>query len=130
MELVATPDGYPAPTDEYSNDINEKLSVSANDFLKAEEIERHLRQRHIIEFGSKKYFARGETAATIPFHFRPQPSFNRQFDLLINDLKEYESKKIQYLSFCGESKTTGKIAQHFHGPEGRYTGYSHPSIHS
>jgi transcription-repair coupling factor (superfamily II helicase) len=61
--------------------------VSWNDFTKADAIEKALFDRHLVEFGYKPQLATSE----IGFRTRPQPAFNRQFDLLIKDLKAHEA---------------------------------------
>jgi transcription-repair coupling factor (superfamily II helicase) len=61
--------------------------ISWSDFVKADVLEQQLQSRHLVEFGYKPQFATEE----IEFKTRPQPAFNRQFDLLIKDLKAHES---------------------------------------
>jgi transcription-repair coupling factor (superfamily II helicase) len=61
--------------------------ISWSDFVKAAILEQQLQPRHLVEFGYKPQFATEE----IEFKTRPQPAFNRQFDLLIKDLKAHET---------------------------------------
>src|SRR6202012_4390020 len=69
----------------------EKKDLSPDEFVTAEQIERELSSFHLVEFGpSAGSHAAGSTPIATPFiiefHTRPQPSFNRQFDLLMRDL--------------------------------------------
>ncbi|MEO9003884.1 MAG: transcription-repair coupling factor [Ginsengibacter sp.] len=79
------------------DDLNEKKDVSLNDFVNASVLENQVKQHHIIEFGSKTFFAGNNK---ISFSITRQPAFNRQFKLLIGDLKNYESKKYNIYIFA------------------------------
>lgn len=71
-----------------------KASVKPDDFVPADMLELQLQKRHIIEFGhegSFPFFTGGE-AHTIVFNTKDQPAFNRQFDMLIRDLKQWLGK--------------------------------------
>ena len=59
-----------------------------------------------IEFG-KQFFFKADT--TIQFETSPQPSFNKDFNLLIHNFKENESKKIQNLIFSDSNKQVERI---------------------
>ena len=49
----------------------------------------------------------------IHFNTKEQPAFNRQFDLLIKDLKKWEDKGFQLIPVCRKSQTTGKATDNF-----------------
>ena len=51
----------------------------------------------IVEFGSKPVF---RTTKTFDFHIQPQPSFNKQFDLLLNNLNENHFNGYKNYLFC------------------------------
>jgi transcription-repair coupling factor (superfamily II helicase) len=56
----------------------------------------------IVELGSKAIF---RTKKTFEFHIQPQPSFNKQFDLLFNNLNENHSNGIKnYLLSSNEQQ--------------------------
>lgn len=59
-----------------------------------------------VEFG-KQFFFRTETVITFDTH--PQPSFNKDFNLLIHNFKENESKKIKNLIFSDSAKQVERI---------------------
>ncbi|MDR3716333.1 MAG: transcription-repair coupling factor [Puia sp.] len=107
----------------------EKSVVSRDEFTTAASLEASLKNRHLIEFGPRltidtltplKPSGPGPTSSpvsdsltthhsllttdfsllTIEFHTRAQPAFNRQFDLLIRDLKEKAAKKYEIYIFA------------------------------
>ncbi|RTY96020.1 transcription-repair coupling factor [Flavobacterium sp. GT3R68] len=51
----------------------------------------------IIELGTKPIF---KTQKTFEFHIQPQPSFNKQFDLLLNNLGDNHFNGIKNYLFC------------------------------
>ena len=51
----------------------------------------------IVEFHSKPVF---KTSKKFEFHIQPQPSFNKQFDLLLNNLSENHFNGYQNYLFC------------------------------
>ena len=52
---------------------------------------------NVIELGSKAIF---KTNTTFEFHILPQPSFNKQFDLLLNNLNDNHFNGIKNYLFC------------------------------
>jgi transcription-repair coupling factor (superfamily II helicase) len=112
LEFVKTnPDNRKSIPDD-DKEINEKTDTNENDFVKAVIIESQITQRHILEFGSKSYFAskqKNSRASNISFSIKSQPAFNRQFDLLIKDLKEYEAKKYNIFIFADNPKQLERL---------------------
>ena len=51
----------------------------------------------IVEFASKPIF---RTQKTVEFHTQPQPSFNKQFDLLLNNLNDNHFNGYKNYLFC------------------------------
>jgi transcription-repair coupling factor (superfamily II helicase) len=68
-----------------------KASVKPDDFVYVPALEQQLQKHHIVEFGHSSTFEQSE-AFIIPFNTKEQPAFNRQFDILIRDLKQWEAK--------------------------------------
>ncbi|MBX2921788.1 MAG: transcription-repair coupling factor [Chitinophagaceae bacterium] len=87
--------GKTKPRDEEEDNL-EKKEVSTDDFVQAAVIEEQLGIRHIVEFGHTAHFGGIEIA----FNTKEQPSFNRQFDMLIRDLKSWEAKKYNIYLFA------------------------------
>ncbi|GAB3016350.1 transcription-repair coupling factor [Niabella terrae] len=62
--------------------------LSTEDFIDADDFEADLGKRQLVHFGGEPY----EATEIFEFQTRSQPAFNRQFELLIRDLKEREKK--------------------------------------
>ena len=94
--------GRPLPPDTSIDGDEEKLEkkdFGIDEFVTAAAIESQLERFHLVEFGPS-------AASPFPgpfiidFHTRPQPAFNRQFELLIKDLKTLEAKKFTLYLFA------------------------------
>ncbi|HEX6180930.1 MAG TPA: CarD family transcriptional regulator, partial [Chitinophagaceae bacterium] len=80
----------------------EKLEIidpTEADFSTAADLESGIMQRHLVEFGYRSHISNG-MQVEIEFQTRQQPAFNRKFDLLIKDLRSWESKKYQLFLFA------------------------------
>jgi transcription-repair coupling factor (superfamily II helicase) len=91
---------------EEEEELNEKSEVSIQDFIPPEMLESQAREHHILEFGNKTYFAKEHG---ITFDITQQPAFNRQFKLLIENLKDYESKKYSIFIFAENPKQLERL---------------------
>ncbi|WP_442902335.1 DEAD/DEAH box helicase, partial [Flavobacterium sp.] len=60
----------------------------------------------IVEIGLKSVF---KSEKTIEFHTKPQPSFNKQFDLLLNDLNENHFNGIKNYLFCSNENQANRF---------------------
>ena len=85
---------------EDENEINRKADVGPNDFIYAADIEKQLSARHIIEIGNKPHFPGSNPALNISFSTKEQPAFNRQFNLLIKNLQDYEKEQYNIFLFA------------------------------
>jgi transcription-repair coupling factor (superfamily II helicase) len=83
----------------------EKKNVSADDFISTKEFEEKIFHRHIIEFGYQLTLSNFE----IEFNTKEQPAFNRQFDMLIRDLKHWEGKGFQLFLFAENPKQLERL---------------------
>jgi transcription-repair coupling factor (superfamily II helicase) len=107
-------------------ELNQKQDISEQDFVSASIMEEQLKQRHIVEFGTKSYFAKNDqlentqpgTASsqsdsyrmsTVNFNTSPQPAFNRQFKLLIDNLKNLDAKKYSLFIFADNPKQLERL---------------------
>lgn len=97
---------FSAVDDESEDRLSKKDELFAQDFVKASVIEEEIKQRHIIELGKRSYFSEREK---IIFHTKEQPAFNRQFDMLIKNLKEYEQKKYNIYIFADNPKQLERL---------------------
>ncbi|MEJ7609590.1 MAG: transcription-repair coupling factor [Ferruginibacter sp.] len=88
---------------------------NANDFVHADILEKQVRLKHIIEFGNRSFCKTSQALDLQPsksnFQFStvPQPSFNRQFDLLIKNLQEYEAAKYNIFLFADNPKQLERL---------------------
>jgi len=86
-----------------------KKEVSANDFITAAVYEEKLTDRHVVGFGYANSFPASYAPFEIEFKTKEQPAFNRQFDLLIKDLKGWESKGFQLYLFAENPKQLERL---------------------
>ena len=100
-------DKHSPPAEE--DGLSEKAEVSEKDFIKVAEIESGIKERHIIELGGKPYFSTADPEQGIKFLTREQPAFNRQFNLLIRNLKDYEEKKYNIYLFAENPKQLERL---------------------
>jgi len=91
---------------EDEDELNEKREISEKDFVSASILEKQIEQRHIIEFGNKTYFSKGNE---IYFSIQQQPAFNRQFKLLIDNLNSFEAKKYNIFIFAENPKQLERL---------------------
>jgi transcription-repair coupling factor (superfamily II helicase) len=99
-------------TNEDDHEINEKAEVSEHDFTNVTFIEKQILQRHIIEFGTKSYFTPlfpTEQSSVVKYSIQSQPAFNRQFDLLIKNLKEFENNHYNIFLFADNPKQLERL---------------------
>jgi len=109
LELLNNTDDKPL-TKEDDNDINRKTTLHIDDFVPAIIIQRELAKKHIIEIGNKSHFpSTGQPIQRIEFATKQQPAFNRQFDLLIKNLQEYEEKKYNIFIFAENPKQLERL---------------------
>jgi len=91
-----------------------KKDISDADFISANDFEQHLSKRIVITFGhSHKSLSvpsdGGNSVYTIHHSTREQPAFNRQFELLIKDLKQWESKGFELYLFAENPKQLERL---------------------
>lgn len=79
--------------------------VHAGDFVQAVITEEQLQRRHVVEFGYKPQLSTFE----ITFNTQPQPAFNRQFDLLIKDLKAHEAAGYAIYIFAEQARQLERL---------------------
>ncbi|MEO5681209.1 MAG: transcription-repair coupling factor [Chitinophagaceae bacterium] len=94
------------PANDDDDDKLEKKVVAEEDFIKADELEEQINTRHRIEFGHQPS---QPTFHEIEFHTKEQPAFNRQFDMLIRDLKSREANKYDIYLFAENPKQLERL---------------------
>lgn len=103
LEMVKT---STKPKEEEQDDKLIKKEVRQEEFITADDFARGLLNRHTIYFGYEKPST--ETQA-IEFNTKAQPAFNRQFDLLIHDLKSWEGKGFELYIFAENPKQLERL---------------------
>ncbi len=81
--------------------------VKKEDFITGDELEKQLDKFHIAEFGYKPILSDDNHA--IVFNTLSQPAFNRQFDLLIKDLKGHEAAGYSIYIFAEQAKQLERL---------------------
>lgn len=87
----------------------EKKEATWNDFVKADILEKQIAQRHQLSFDNNFSPAVNGERSTINFLTKPQPSFNRNFNLLIADLKTWEAKGFTIHLFAEQAKQLERL---------------------
>jgi transcription-repair coupling factor (superfamily II helicase) len=106
IELQKEPPVKSKATAADEEDKLEKAQVSEADFIAIPFLEEQLAKKHRIEFGHRPS---ATTLFEIEFHTREQPAFNRQFDMLIKDLKDREAKKYSIYLFAENPKQLERL---------------------
>ncbi len=113
LSITKNMETYKKQAADDDSDLNERLDATEGDFVKAATLEAQLQERHIVEIGQKAYFQKqpynGGKMLTLTFHTQEQPAFNRQFDLLIKNLKEYEAKQYNIYLFADNPKQLERL---------------------
>ncbi len=93
---------------------DEKAQIFTNDtpdtFLDAKALLATLLPFSVIEFGQKNHF---DTATKFVYNALPQPSFNKNFNLLIKDLKEKDEEGYKSIIFSGNLRQVNRFAHIF-----------------
>lgn len=69
-------------------------------FNDAQTFRKDLQNLSVVEWNSKAFFKEAGSPAPITFHTRPQPSFNKKFDLLTADLLRHQKAGYTNTIFC------------------------------
>jgi len=97
-----------AAADETDETLSRK-NIRPDDFAGAAEFTSQLATRSVVEFGYQHFLAKTE----IEFHTQEQPAFNRQFELLIHDLRSWEAKKFQLYIFAENPRQLERLQSIF-----------------
>lgn len=104
MDLVKNNTVSAPPADD--EDKMEKKQLDEDDFIGADALERELAPKHRVEFGRQ---ASSAVLYEVEFNTKEQPAFNRQFELLIKDLKAREAKKYSIWLFAENPKQLERL---------------------
>lgn len=87
-----------------------KYAIPDDLFLHPSKLEPRLEQLSVVEFGTEQHFKAGLTER---FNMKPQPSFNKNFDLLAEDLLQRASNKYEVSIFSNQPKQLNRLEQIF-----------------
>lgn len=104
---LAQNNNEPIETEE-ENSALVKAVLRKEDFTEINELETQIQNLPILEI-FKPYFSKGHPADIVSFKTQPQPSFNRQFELLIKDLQQYQQKQYSLLLFAENAKQLERL---------------------
>ncbi len=91
-------------------EINIKQDISGDDFVAGKILEAQIEKRHVIEIGNKPSFKHVQGSASgVQYSTKEQPAFNRQFDLLIRNLQEYERLHYNIFIFADNPKQLERL---------------------
>jgi transcription-repair coupling factor (superfamily II helicase) len=92
--------------DEEQEDKLIKKEVREEEFIKADDFFNQLKEKHTVYFG----YEQAPTASfEIEFNTKSQPAFNRQFDMLMTDLKQWEKKGFTLNIFAENPKQLERL---------------------
>jgi transcription-repair coupling factor (superfamily II helicase) len=95
--------------DDNDDDKLLRKDISADAFIIANDFEEKIFQRRVVGFGHSDTFPAHYSPFTIQFSTKEQPAFNRQFELLIKDLKNWEAKGFQLYLFADNPKQLERL---------------------
>ncbi|MFN8265798.1 MAG: transcription-repair coupling factor [Chitinophagaceae bacterium] len=90
----------------------EKAEITTDDFITAVIAENQLQRYHIIEFGYEPHLLHTVDEANrfeLSYHTKHQPAFNRQFELLIKDLKSWSAKGFELFIFAENARQLERL---------------------
>ncbi|HEY0041077.1 MAG TPA: DEAD/DEAH box helicase, partial [Flavisolibacter sp.] len=94
------------PVEPDSEDKLIKKDTKPEEFTTAEAFFADLQKRHTVYFGYEKP---AESTTEIVFATKAQPAFNRQFDLLIHDLKSWKAQGFELAIFAENPKQLERL---------------------
>jgi transcription-repair coupling factor (superfamily II helicase) len=107
LELFLSSQGTRSKAQEEEQDDKMiKKEVDLNEFITANNFFEQLEQNHVVHFGHQ---VPGKTVFEIEFSTKEQPAFNRQFDLLMKDLKSWEGRGFELNLFAENPKQLERL---------------------
>ena len=102
---------YGIQNDGEADETIQTKDTTIEDVLTSTELETELSQRHRITFGKTgdSNLPPMENTLNIRFNTSPQPSFNRNFNLLISDLKQWEQLGFTIYLFAEQAKQLERL---------------------
>ena len=102
--------GDAIPDAEEPSETNSKSQVQIDDFITLSTWEESLAKRHLVEWVEKTGASSGQkNREQITFATQAQPAFNRQFQLLIENLQAYEALQYNIFLFAENPKQLERL---------------------
>lgn len=98
--------------DEQEDKLHKK-TVLESDFITAAQFETAIASKKLVGFGPDNSFPATLSPIIIHHQTREQPAFNRQFELLIRDLKNWEAKQFRICIFAENPKQLERLQSIF-----------------
>lgn len=86
-------------------ETEQQKQVTDADFIDTALFDQALSERQVVEWGHSP----SRPGLTLAFHTRAQPAFNRQFDLLISDLRAHAAKGYQLCLFADNPRQLERL---------------------
>lgn len=86
-------------------------------FSNAKAIEQELKKLTLVELSSKAYLQAQNNSKQIIFHTKPQPSFNKKFEVLTDDLLEHQAEGYSNTIFCASQQQAKRFHDIFDAQE-------------
>jgi len=112
LEDPATTKRGKAQADEQDDKLHKK-TVLESDFITVAEFEQSIARRKLVGFGPDNSFPVTLSPLIIHHQTREQPAFNRQFELLIRDLKNWEARQFQICIFAENPRQLERLQSIF-----------------
>ena len=107
LRLFMQMSGDKMPALENADEKLVRKQISSDDFITTNEFEQKIMRRHVVEFSYQPSSIGPQYE--IEFHTKQQPAFNRQFDMLIRDLKHWEKQGFQLYLFAENPKQLERL---------------------
>ncbi|MDA3616639.1 transcription-repair coupling factor [Polluticaenibacter yanchengensis] len=107
-EYISQAGSKPAEEEDEDGTRVETRNAVAEDFVNIDDFETRVQDFHQIAFG-KSFAGNKPNYSNISFHSKVQPSFNRNFSLLISDLKGWQEKGYQIYIYADQAKQLERI---------------------
>src|SRR5699024_12829619 len=82
-------------------------------FCNAAFIKKELKYFALVELRTHTFLQNEKELTTVSFHTKPQPSFNKKFDLLTSDLLEHQKEGFTNTIFCSSEQQARRFRDIF-----------------
>lgn len=88
----------------------QRANLTLDDFIRPDALDEAVKMRHLLVWGHGAELPTGAAAGIeLDFHTQAQPAFNRQFEMLIRDLKSWEAKGFSLFLFADNPKQLERL---------------------